>query len=63
MQTDDIVSSWLSGSDSFDNPAGPLFMAGDATTEEAMSSPDAGMNMLTSATTASCRPNGGCACC
>ncbi|MFC5740778.1 DUF6229 family protein [Dyella tabacisoli] len=66
QQTDDIVSGWLSGSDSIDgmeNPAGPLYIEGAAATEAALTSSTAGMNMFTSATTVSCGGFGGCDCC
>lgn len=66
QQTDDIVSGWLSGSDSIDgmeNPAGPLYIEGAIATEAALTDSSAGMNMFSSITTASCRPGGGCSCC
>ena len=61
---DDIVSGWLSGSDSiggYDNPAGPLFIEGAAATEAAMTADSAGMNM---GSTSSCSQHTGhCDCC
>jgi hypothetical protein len=42
MQNDEIVSSWRNGAESvdgLDNPAGPLFTAGTAATEAAMTAP------------------------
>jgi hypothetical protein len=65
QQTDDIVSGWLSGSDSIDgmeNPAGPLYIEGAVATEAALTDSRTSMNMLTGITSVSCRP-GGCACC
>lgn len=57
QQQDEVVSGWLNGSD-LDNPAGPLFLD-NAEILMANVKP-----MITGgATTASCRPQGGCACC
>ncbi len=64
---DEIVSGWLSGSDSFggyDNPAGPLYIEGLAATEAALTDPNQGMiatATLRGATT--CSVGRGCACC
>lgn len=68
QQFDDIVSSWLSGSDSVEgqeNPAGPLYMEGTAATEASMTDPDTVTSVLTSYTSASCLAGGGthCLCC
>jgi hypothetical protein len=60
LQNDDVVSAWLSGSDSadgFDNPAGPLYL--DSSTEEKMTGPS--IIFTHRATTQSCAS--GCACC
>jgi hypothetical protein len=64
QQTDDTVSSWLSGSDGTDNPAGPLYIEGAVETEEALTQSRAGTNIFTTlgGTTASCRPST-CSCC
>jgi hypothetical protein len=51
QQTDDIVSGWLSGSDSVDgveNPAGSLYIEGAAATEAALTDPGAKKNLLCS---------------
>jgi hypothetical protein len=48
QQTDDIVSSWLSGSDSMENPAGPLYIEGTAGTEAALTDPNIAKNPLCS---------------
>lgn len=63
QQHDEVVSSWLSGSDSFggvDNPAGPLYV--DNATEKKMTS-QAGAEIIQTLlkTTQSCAS--GCACC
>ena len=60
QQHDDVVSSWLSGSDSSDNPAGPLYI--DSSTEKKMTSQvrAAGIDTMNK-TTQSCAS--GCACC
>jgi len=68
LQTDDIISSWLRGSDSegYDSPAGPLYTEGQAATEAALTAPSLGKNMpgthsLVGMTT--CSMARGCACC
>lgn len=56
MQTQDIVAGWLSGADSmngYDNPAGPLYAAGQDATEAAMTNPDMALMTNCSACTAS----------
>lgn len=56
MHADQIISSWLSGSESangFDNPAGPLYSEGKAATESAMASPEMALMTNCSACTAS----------
>lgn len=62
QQNDDVVSGWLSGTDSIgglDNPAGPLYV--DSATEKKMTS-QAGPTIQTLLkTTQSCAS--GCACC
>jgi len=63
QQNDDVVSSWLNGTDSIgglDNPAGPLYVDGD--TEKRMTS-EAGAQIMQTLlkTTQSCAS--GCACC
>lgn len=66
---DDVVSGWLSGSDSIDgldNPAGPLYIQGQAAMEAAMTNPGTratvvGTMSLISGTT--CSACGGCLCC
>jgi ribosomal protein S8E len=64
MQNDDIVSSWRSGADSVDglqNPAGPLYVEGEAATVAAMMNPDD--NIISGTLTAiTCRP-GTVGCC
>lgn len=67
QQHDEIVSAWLSGSDSHDgaeNPAGPLYLEGALATEDALTRASAASNMVTTfgQTTGSCRPSS-CACC
>lgn len=64
QQNDDVVSGWLNGSDSNDNPAGPLYIEGAIATEKAMTEAGARTNVFTTlgGTTASCRPTS-CACC
>lgn len=63
QQNDDVVSGWLTGSDSFaglNNPAGPLYV--DNATEQKMTA-QAGPQMIDTMlkTTQSCAS--GCACC
>lgn len=63
FQNDDVVSGWLSGQDSIDNPAGPMFIEGSLATEAAMTQADtAGRPFTVGGTTASCRASS-CACC
>ena len=64
MQNDTIVSGWRSGADSvdgLDNPAGPLYIQGQAATEAAML--DSNGALITGTLTAvTCRP-GTAGCC
>lgn len=63
---DDIVSGWLSGSDSssgYDNPAGPLYIEGLAVTEAALTSAGPEIITLTLRGSTTCSVAGGCACC
>ncbi len=63
---DEIVSGWLSGSDSiggYDNPAGPLYIEGQAATEAALTSAGPEMNTLTLHGSTTCSMAKGCACC
>jgi len=64
MKNDNIVSGWRSGADSVDgleNPAGPLYVEGEAAIVAAMTTPSAA-NMITSTLTAvTC--HSGPACC
>lgn len=67
QQNDEVVSGWLSGSDSVDgrdNPAGPLYIHGAIATEDAMTGADASTRVFFTfgGTTASCEPKG-CDCC
>ncbi|KRA74885.1 hypothetical protein ASD78_11305 [Lysobacter sp. Root667] len=60
MQSNDIVSAWLTGANSVDgymNPAGPLFIEGEVAVDDAMRSP------LTHSTSISTCPSGRCYCC
>lgn len=63
MQNDTIVSGWRSGADSVDgleNPAGPLYLEGEAAMVAAMTTPSAA-NMISATLTAiTCH---GAACC
>ena len=59
QQHDDVVSSWLSGLDSSDNPAGPLYI--DSSTETKMISQAGAAIFTTQKTTQSCAQ--GCICC
>lgn len=69
QSNDDVVSAWLNGSDSvdgLDNPAGSLFIEGQAAAEAAMAG--TGMRATLGAVCAtlggtSCSYNGGCLCC
>jgi hypothetical protein len=65
QQTDDIVEGWLSGSDDHDNPAGPLYIQGEAATEAALTSPHKGQaNAITCSSCSFSVINGRhCACC
>jgi hypothetical protein len=58
QQNDDVVSGWLSGTDSLDNPAGPLYL--DSAAEEKMTSASAAI-FTTQKTSQSCAS--GCICC
>lgn len=64
---DEIVSGWLSGLDQsggYENPAGPLFIEGQAATEAALTSPGEGLMLTgTLAGGTTCSLGGGCACC
>jgi Family of unknown function (DUF6229) len=67
LQTDDIISSWLNGSDSegYDSPAGPLYTEGQAATEAALTNPGlgkSGMLVVTVGKT-TCSIGRGCSCC
>ncbi len=60
MQSNDIVSGWLTGADSVDgyeNPAGPLYIEGEGAVDEAMMFPE------THSTSVSTCPGGRCICC
>lgn len=60
MQSNDIVSGWLSGADSVDgyeNPAGPLYIEGESAVDDAMRAP------ITHSTSISTCPSGRCYCC
>jgi hypothetical protein len=59
QQNDEVVSSWLSGADSLDNPAGPLYV--DNAVEQKMTQAGAEMIDTMLKTTQSCAS--GCACC
>jgi hypothetical protein len=69
QQSDDVISGWLSGSDSIDgldNPAGPLYIEGQEATEAALTNPGMrasvlGTMSLVGGTT--CSYGGGCLCC
>ncbi len=54
QQFDEVVSGWLNGSDSFDgieNPAGPLFIQGEAATEAKLTDSSSGeINAMTIST-------------
>lgn len=76
QQTDYVVSGWLDGSDSIDghdNPAGPLYLEGQARTEAALMGPGARAAMAGRQATfvacqtfvggTSCSYDGGCMCC
>ncbi|MGH8082952.1 MAG: DUF6229 family protein, partial [Lysobacter sp.] len=55
MQSNDIVSGWLSGADSVDgyeNPAGPLYIEGESAVDDAMRAP------ITHSTSISTCPSG-----
>ncbi len=64
---DEIVSGWLSGSDSFggyDNPAGPLYIEGQSATEAALTDPhQINAVTITIRGATSCSFGRGCACC
>jgi len=63
MQNDDIVSGWRSGANSVDgleNPAGPLYIEGEAATIAAMTTSNANNMITSSLTVVTCR---GAACC
>lgn len=68
QETNSVVESWLTGSDSCDglsNPAGPLYIQGTEAME-AMADPSmavtlAACNTINGGT--SCTFNGGCSCC
>lgn len=67
MQTDDIVSGWLSGADSvgaYANPAGPLYIQGAAATEAAMTNENTGNIVTVASVCTTCSVHYyGCACC
>jgi hypothetical protein len=63
---DEIVSGWLSGSDSirgYDNPAGPLYIEGQAATEAALTSAGTEMSTISLHGSTTCSAGRGCACC
>lgn len=63
MQNDDIVSSWRRGADSIDgldNPAGPLYIEGEAATVAAMTTSNASNIITATLTVVTCK---GAACC
>ena len=63
---DEVVSAWLDGSDSIgghDNPAGPLYIEGQAATEAALTHAGQGMITLSLRGSTTCSMGGGCACC
>jgi hypothetical protein len=60
MQSNDIVSAWLTGANNvggYKNPAGPLYIEGEIAVDEAMKFP------LTHSTSISTCPSGRCYCC
>lgn len=68
LQTDDIISSWLRGSDSegYDSPAGPLYTEGQAATVAALTDPGLGKGVMVTITirgATTCSVGRGCACC
>lgn len=67
LQTEEIISSWLRGSDSegYDSPAGPLYTQGQAATEAALTNPGHGKNGMLVITVGktTCSTARGCACC
>jgi hypothetical protein len=70
QQNDDVVAGWLSGSDSIDgleNPAGPLYIEGEATTEAALTHQGMKATRLACGSflvgRSTCSIGGGCACC
>lgn len=65
---DDVVNSWLNGSDSFDghdNPAGSLYIEGEAVAEAALAGTDMRATLGACGTLGgtSCSYTGGCLCC
>ncbi|WP_091799657.1 DUF6229 family protein [Lysobacter sp. yr284] len=68
QQNDDVVSGWLNGSDSVDgqdNPAGSLFIEGQAAAEAAMTGTGMRATLGACGTLGgtSCSYAGGCLCC
>lgn len=67
QMTDSVVSGWLDGSDNIDgygNPAGPLYIQGEAATVAALTGPEAeGIQSLRSETTCSGLVRSSCFCC
>lgn len=69
QQNDEVISGWLEGSDSIDgldNPAGPLYIEGQAATEAALTNPGMRATVLGCMTLAggtTCSYSGGCLCC
>lgn len=60
MQSNDLVSGWLTGAETFmglENPAGPLYLEGENAVEDAARAP------LTHSTSISTCPTGRCYCC
>lgn len=60
MQSNDIVSGWLTGNSivgGFESPAGPLYIEGENAVDDAMRAP------ITHSTSVSTCPSGRCYCC
>lgn len=65
QMTDSVVSGWLDGSDdSYANPAGPLYIHGEAATVAALTGPEAEVGQsIRSETTCSGLVRSSCLCC
>lgn len=68
QNNDDVVSGWLNGSDSIDgqdNPAGSLYIEGQAVAEAALGNTDMRATLGACGTLGktTCSYGGGCACC